>query len=282
MKNRYFAKMLLGCSLCVLIAVFGCCIQAGCNIPRAKYQRTVELSEPLAAGHVFATQTHNGSITIKGAEITECNMTATIIARAGSEEEAKSIAEETEIKLEMFGEKLIAKIEKPHLVSNQSVSVNFDVAVPNRTDLQLNTHNGAVEITDITGNTQAVTHNGNINASRISGTTKLQTHNGAITCNEVLGDVNLRTHNGSIGASYRESGSPVCDVSMETHNGNIDFQSAPNFSAKVDISTHNGTVTTDLPIMVTGTLSKRKLSGTIGTGQGVLRLGTHNGSIRIR
>jgi len=50
----------------------------------------------------------------------------------------------------------------------------------------------------------------------------------------------------------------------------------------VDASTHNGSINTDLPITVTGKVSKSKLTGTIGNGDGKLYLETHNGSIRLR
>jgi len=45
---------------------------------------------------------------------------------------------------------------------------------------------------------------------------------------------------------------------------------------------HNGSIKTDLPITITGEVSKKKLSGTIGEGKGKLHLRTSSGSIKIR
>jgi hypothetical protein len=278
MKNSSLAKILLSCLLCSLIVVSACCFSC---FPSAKYEKTVRLSQPLAPGSVFAAQTHNGSITVNGFDIADCNITATIVAWAQSEKEAQRIVEESKIKLETVGKTLTVKLEKPILGMNQSVSVDFDVTVPKSTELQLNTHNGTVDITNITANIDAASHNGEVNASKVSGSTKLITHNGSITCMEISGDIELRSHNGSIKAIYSESASNICDVSIITHNGNVDFKAPPNFSSKVEVSTHNGSIKTDLPITVTGEVSKN-LSGTIGTGQGMLHLETHNGSIRIR
>jgi DUF4097 and DUF4098 domain-containing protein YvlB len=56
----------------------------------------------------------------------------------------------------------------------------------------------------------------------------------------------------------------------------------PDLSAKIDVSTHNGSINTDLPITVSGKISKSELKGTIGAGEGQMHLETHNGSIRIR
>jgi len=249
---------------------------------RAKYERTVQLSAPLSPGSGFAAQTHNGSITITGADVTDCNLTATIIGRAVTEEDAQKIAEQTTIKLEPLTNKLTTKIDKPTFRFNQSVSVSLDVTVPNNTDLKLTTHNGAIIITNITGRLNGTTHNGKVTAEQISGTVELQTHNGSVICREVSGNTQLKTHNGNVKLYYSEAAPSVCNISLITYNGGIDLTAPSNFSGEVDASTHNGSIRTDLPITVVGKVSKTKLTGTIGTGQGKLHLETHNGSIKIR
>jgi len=144
------------------------------------------------------------------------------------------------------------------------------------------THNGSVEITNITGKVDGTTHNGKVTAEKVCGTAELRTHNGSIRCKEISGDTQLKTHNGSVKVYYATTASPTCNVSLITHNGGIDFTAPADFSAAVEASTHNGSIKTDLPITVVGEVSKRKLKGTIGTGQGKLHLVTHNGSIRIQ
>ena len=281
MKKGNFSKTSISFLLCLLIAAAGCFYTEGC-IPTEKYERIVQLSAPLSPGGSFEARTHNGYINITGADVTECALTATVIARAMTEEDAKKLAEEIKIKLEPFGNKLTVKIEKPTFMMNQSVCVNLDVTVPNHTDTELTTHNGAIRIANITGEVNGTTHNGKVRTEKVSGTAKLRTHNGKIICEEVSGDIQLRTHNGGIKAFYSQNAPPICNVSMITHNGSITLTTPPSFSAKVEASTHNGSIDTDLPITVIGKVTKRKLTGTIGTGEGKLHLETHNGSIKIR
>ena len=275
MRNSQFTRISTGCLLCA--AMFF----AGCNMG-AKYQRTVRLSTPLSPGSTFAAQTHNGSITTGGADVADCSMVATITARAATEEEAMELAEEVEISLEPSGNALTVKIKKPTLLMNKSVGVSLDITVPNQTNLELGTHNGAVVITNIAGQVRATSHNGKVTTERVSGGTELETHNGSITCRQTAGDAKLRTHNGSVKAFYAEAASPVCNISIVTSNGSIELTAPPDLSARVEASTHNGSINTDLPITVSGKVSKRKLTGTIGSGEGRLRLETHNGSIRLR
>jgi hypothetical protein len=278
MKNDFLKKILLVSLLCLLAVGVGSCI----SIARAKYERTVQLSAPLSPGSNFTAQTHNGSITIAGADITDCNLTATIIGRARTEEGAKKIAEQTTIKLIPSANKLTARIDKPKVRFSQSVSVSLDVTIPDNADLELTTHNGALVITNITGRLNGTTHNGKITAEQVSGAAELFTHNGSVTCKEISGDAKLKTHNGGIKVYYSQAALSVCDISLITHNGGVELETPKNFSGEVEASTHNGSIKTELPITVKGKVSKKKLTGTIGTGQGKLYLETHNGSIKIK
>ena len=275
MRNGHFKRASIGLLLCMTL------LAAGCSM-RAKYQRTVRLSAPLSPGVTFAAQTHNGSITTNGADVADCNVVATITARAATEEEAQELAEQVEISLEPSGDTLTAKIKKPIRLVNKSVAVSLDITVPDQTNLELVTHNGAVSIADITGDVRATTHNGKVTTERVSGSTVLITHNGSITVRQASGDANLKTHNGSVKAFYAESASPVSNISIVTSNGSIELEAPPDLSARIEASTHNGSINTDLPITLTGKVSKSRLVGTIGSGEGSLRLETHNGSIRIR
>ncbi|MDT8301827.1 MAG: DUF4097 family beta strand repeat-containing protein [Sedimentisphaerales bacterium] len=282
MKSAFLKKGSLVSLLC-LLAVGACsCIYIGGYGMQAKYERTVQLSSPMLNGSSFEAQTHNGSIKITGADITECNLTATITSRAKTEEDAQKLAERTTVKLEPFGGSLIAKINKPIFLTNQSVSVSLDVQVPNESDLELTTHNGSLEIRNITGRLNGTTHNGRITAKQISGRTELHTHNGSVTCREISGDSRLKSHNGSIRVYYSDAAPSVCDISLITYNGGIEIETPSNFSGEIDISTSNGSIRTDLPITIVGKISKSKLAGKIGSGQGKLHLETHNGSIRVR
>jgi hypothetical protein len=276
MKKAYLIKVSSVC-LTALFVFLG----SGC-IPTVKYERVVQLSEPMAQVRAFEAETHNGSITINGAAVNMCDVTATITARAESEEEAKKIADQTQVRLERSGNRLTARIEKPILIDNKYVGVAYDVTISQQVNLDLITHNGSVDITNTTGKVTTTTHNGRVTTQNVTGDHRLTTHNGRVECHNISGDVRLETHNGSVDVVYSNNAPPPGRMEIVTHNGGIDFTSPPNFSAQVEASTHNGSIHTALPITVVGEVSKRELRGTIGSGQGRLHLETHNGSITIK
>lgn len=283
MENDNSVKRVsLSCLLCLLVLLTGCCVYVGSCDMQAKYEKIVHLTMPLSPSSGFETQTHNGSVTVKGADVADCNVIATIVARARTEDDAFELAEQTEVKFERMGDNLVLRIKRPQNLRNRSVSVSLDCVIPNRVDLKLGSHNGAVKINDITGQIDATTHNGRVTVENMTGDIKLLTHNGGIHCEEISGDAQLRTHNGSVKVYYSGDAESICDISVVTHNGSIELTAPANFSAQVEATTNNGSINTDLPIMVTGKVSKTRLTGTIGNGEGKLYLETHNGSIRIK
>jgi hypothetical protein len=297
-------KNLLKCSmvslLCLLVAASECFSMASDYKPRKKYERTVQVSAPMQADNLFKAQTHNGYINVTGADVNQCGLTAAITAQAETVEDAQRIAEAVEIKLIPSDSGLATKIEKPRLARGESIGVNLDAVVPIQTSIDILSRNGALTIKNLTGQLNGITHNGKVVVEKISGTTKLKTHNGEITCKgisgntelkthngqlnceEVSGDIKLLTHNGSVKVLYSPTALPVCDISIVTYNNWINLTTPPNLSAKVEAETHNGSVNTDLPVTVIGKVSKKKLTGTIGTGEGKLYLETYNGSIKIK
>ena len=143
------------------------------------------------------------------------------------------------------------------------VSVRFTVRVPEGVRVDVNTVNGGVEVTGVTTEVRAVTVNGSINARSAGGPVRAKTVNGSI-------DISM----GSV--------SRADDLEYETVNGGVTITLPSNFGAQLELSTVNGRVSTDFPITVSGTLSPKRLRGTIGDGSTRLRASTVNGSITLK
>jgi len=263
---------------CVLAIAF----IAGCDwIPRVKYTRQVNLTVPAGQAELFTAKTHNGKITIKGSETTDCNLTATILVRAYTEENAKKIAEQVKIDLMPEGNSINVRIEKSGISKFAQISVDLDANLPAGMNLSLKSHNGKISSSNIIGTIMAVTHNGKITVTDAAGGADLSTHNGKIEYTGVLADLKFETHNGSADITCTGQSAKPCEINAETHNGNIVFTAPESSSAAIDASTHNGSIQTSLPVAVSGKIGKN-LKGTLGDGRDKLYLKTHNGSIKIK
>jgi len=147
-------------------------------------------------------------------------------------------------------------------VSNNDVTVDFMVRVPQGLSFSGRTVNGEIETGLIGGDVEASTVNGSIRLAA-AGHAEAKTVNGSI--------------NASLGkADWNES------VEFKTVNGEIVLNLPADTSTDIHAETLNGDISTDFPLTVQGRISRRKLNGTIGNGGRELNLATVNGGIQLR
>ncbi len=277
MKKNYRIILAFGFCLCSLL------ISTGCDIEKAKYQRTENLSVPLEPNSTLVAETSFGSITVTGADVADCNITVTIYVKAPTKEEAKEIAEKVKIKPELVGKTLTVRAEKPQTKKKRSISVNFNITVPEQTNIECSTSYGSIKLADINGNIKAKTSFASINSEDIQGAVQLETSYGSINCRNITSaDIAARSSFGSIDIACSPSSPAEIIADVVTSYGSIDFVTPPGFSGQLDLSTSFGSIKTSLPIMIKGEISKEKVEGTIGQGRGKLRLKTSFDSIRIK
>jgi DUF4097 and DUF4098 domain-containing protein YvlB len=145
--------------------------------------------------------------------------------------------------------------------NNNDTQVHFDVRLPAGVNLIANTVNGEIKAESLQGDVNAHTVNGSVRVST-AGSAEAATVNGSVTAS--MGRFDLRD-----GATF------------QTVNGDVTVNLPPGVDASVRADTLNGSVRSEFPITVQGTVSPRRLRGTIGNGGRELRLSTVNGSIRL-
>jgi hypothetical protein len=145
---------------------------------------------------------------------------------------------------------------------DNDVQVDFVVRVPPGVNFVGRTVNGEIEARDLPGDAEAHTVNGGVVV-------------------EAAGHSLGRTVNGSIRARMgRADWSGEAEFS--TVNGTITLELPAGAGADVDARTVNGGIETDFPLQVTGRISRRHMTGTIGDGGRKLTLETVNGAIQLR
>ena len=147
-------------------------------------------------------------------------------------------------------------------VNDNDVNVNFTVRVPAGVRFVGRTVNGEIKADDLTGDVEARTVNGGVRLS-------------------TAGQADAETVNGSITASVGQASGDDA-LTFKTVNGSIAVELPAAASAELRAATVNGDIHTDFPLHGETRISRRSLSGTLGSGGRRLTLDTVNGSIRIR
>ena len=164
-------------------------------------------------------------------------------------------------------------------------------------NLRAHTSGGSIELNDIKGTARVDTSGGGIRAESLGGALEAKTSGGSIELQEVKGDLVAHTSGGSIridGAGGR--------VEAGTSGGSVDVRFAPGNSRggdlessaggvrvaidrsanlNLDASASAGSVITDLPLQVSGTIGRSHVVGTLGSGGPLLRAHSSAGSVHI-
>jgi len=148
---------------------------------------------------------------------------------------------------------------------NNSGQVTYTLAVPEASNLDsISTVNGEVEI------------------SGVSGMTNAESVNGALLLRNLRGDADLQTTNGSIEAHF-DSMHGSQHVDADTVNGRITLHLPENASARLSAQTLNGSINAeDFGLEVEPGFVGKSLKGNIGSGEARIDLDTVNGGIRVR
>lgn len=80
---------------------------------------------------------------------------------------------------------------------------------------------------------------------------------------------------------YNQSNPDITAVLKTTHDP-IEFSPPAGFAGTVSASTSHGRIRTDLPIVVQGEIGQNQLRGTIGEGDGMIKLETSHANIRLQ
>jgi hypothetical protein len=146
-------------------------------------------------------------------------------------------------------------------------------------DADLHTSGGSIKIGSVEGNVDAYTSGGRIEIIRAGGNVKAYTSGGSIKMDEVKGVVDASTSGGSITANISEQ--PAANCRFTSSGGSIDIFVNPNCKLSINASTSGGGVKTDVPVTLTGELSKNKLVADMNGGGPELYIQTSGGRIHI-
>lgn len=195
------------------------------------------------------------------------------------------------------------------------VSISYEVTVPPSTEVQAQSGSGNVEVTGVRSEVQAHSGSGDISARDIGGRVHLQTGSGNIRAERVAapfygqtgsgdieasltsaGDVDVHTGSGTIrirgikGGVHARTGSGDIETNgdvtgpwqLHSGSGTIRMALGATSGFNLDVHTSSGSIHSDLPITVQGSLGSRQLKGTVRGGGPEVEVSTSSGDVDIR
>lgn len=266
----------------LMVWIFSGCIYSNGKSFDSEYEKTVQIEHLMKPQMQFVANTDFGDVNIVGEQTDRCRVTAHVKVQAETMEMAVEITNQIEVKLVPSQQGIEAVINRPQKKSDYSASVDLTIYLPSEVDLDIKTSYGDIEISNIQGNMKADTSFGDLNATQVTGAVKLNTSYGDIRCSEIQSSLlEMDTSFGDVAVSGLQSKSPLT-AKINTSYGNIDFACPAEFGGQVEMETHFGKIQTQKAITIKGQASQEQLSGTIGTGSGLVKLQTSFGDICLK
>jgi hypothetical protein len=178
-------------------------------------------------------------------------------------------------------------------------SIDVNLSVPQKANLNLDTGDGGVEVRGISGNLRIHTGDGSIVAYGVEGDFEFETSDGrleisgsqgrlrghsgdgSIRADGVFTDLQLRTGDGSIEVDVRDGSKMERSWELRTGDGHIRVALPESFAAELDAHTGDGRITLDIPVTVSGAVGGREVRGKLNGGGMTLSLRTGDGSISV-
>jgi len=195
------------------------------------------------------------------------------------------------------------------------VSISYEVTVPADAAVQTHSGSGNVGVEGVRGGVQAQTGSGDVRLRDLGSQVRSQTGSGGIRAQDVgapfyahtgsgdidvsltgSGDVDIQTGSGSVqvrgvkgglrartgSGNISSDGSVTGPWQLHTGSGNIRMALASTGGFNLDVHTSSGSIHSDLPITVQGSLGKHELKGTVRGGGPEVEVHTGSGDVEIR
>jgi DUF4097 and DUF4098 domain-containing protein YvlB len=145
--------------------------------------------------------------------------------------------------------------------------------------LQAHTGSGNIRVESVAAPFQAESGSGDIEAS-LTGSGDVDTHTGSghIELRGVKGSLRARTGSGDIEADGTVGG----PWQLHSGSGNLRLVVGSGAGFNLNVHTSSGSIHSDLPITVQGSLNRQQLSGTVGGGGPTVEASTSSGDVEVR
>lgn len=267
-------SVLLALTITAGFSLAACDIVAGeggfsLGVAQGKAQDTWSRTYTLASGGTLELINVNGRIDAQPASGDTVELVATRTAKGSSDEAAKELLGQIEMREEVGEGRVRVEVRVPRLRGFSGHEVEWSVRVPSGVKVDLRTVNGGVKLAGLDADITAKTTNGGVTGRDIAAQV-----------------VDASTVNGGVDIDFRAPLLADARVEMESVNGGVAIGLSPESRATISARAVNGGVrVSDLDIerepQSSDRESKRRLQGTLNGGGARVNLGTVNGGVRL-
>lgn len=238
----------------ILISIIGCNVPPPPPVPSVSFIEKENFEEKIIKKFPFNKGNHikitniNGNIKVKGTDSMFVKMEIIKSVKAKNLSEAKKVFKNISIEFKKTTKGMVVKTKLP---KKEKTKVNYNLTVPDFTDIVLKTVNGEIRVKNIKGNIDIKTTNGKIKLEKIVPY--------KIALNTVNGDIKVKID--EIRENYY--------INISTVNGDIVLYLPSKKEISIYAKTINGRIKSKIPVI-------------LNINEANIKLNTINGNIIIK
>lgn len=160
--------------------------------------------------------------------------------------------------------------------------VDIDIHMPKQGAVDFRTHDGKIELANFKGDMKLKSGDGSQTIDNVDGSLEAATGDGSIRASGRFDRLDLRTGDGRIEARANAGSKVNSGWNLHTGDGSIHLDLPGDFAADVEARSGDGHISFDMPVTVSGSMSRNDVHGKMNGGGGLLRLRSGDGSIYVR
>lgn len=147
--------------------------------------------------------------------------------------------------------------------------------------IRVDTGDGSITLTNVRGDLKTHTGDGHMNATGLDGLLNADTGDGGMSVQGRFDVLNLRSGDGSIDADAIEGSQPTAPWLLHTGDGSLTIHLPASIRANLDARTGDGNISMGFPVTVSGSLRSNSIHGQVNGGGQEITLQTGDGSIQV-
>lgn len=238
---------------------------------------SMELPEKIVgfdAGGMIHVKTDDGDIQIVGWDKNEVVVQAIATVSGWPRRSIENRIDDVKVYVEKSGNELKIWARYP-----RNMDVNFRIKAPTKSNFDIRTDDGEIEIEKIVGDIEIETEDGDVEIYETQGDLRINTDDGEVVMRDVVGNLDLRTNDGDVSGSIEPKKRVYVKADDATIHLDLRVQKRDNVA--VFVSTDDGDVRSDFPVYTHYARSSYHDNEEGGEGEIQVEVRTNDGDIRL-
>jgi DUF4097 and DUF4098 domain-containing protein YvlB len=157
----------------------------------------------------------------------------------------------------------------------------LEIHMPRSAKVNVHSSDGSVSAKDLQGDLDFTTGDGRLDIENVDGSLRAHTSDGSVHVSGRFDVLDLRTSDGRVEVEVRPGSRLIEAWDVRSSDGSVSLKLPGDLAADVALHTSDGSITTNIPLVVEGSFGRHDVHGKMNGGGNRLTVHTSDGSVTL-